>query len=170
MNKKSGTSKDAADKLVRGIKRKTRKHYSAEEKIRIVLAGLRGEESIAALCRREGIAESLYYSWSKEFLEAGKNRLVGDTARQATSPEVKDLRSESAALKEVVAEQTRELRLLKKTCSGMGTTPHEVSRIRKIRDHQVSRGIASGGQTDAGKVGRVAPNILLMVQSISPAR
>lgn len=77
MNKKSGTSKDAADKLVRGIKRKTRKHYSAEEKIRIVLAGLRGEESIAALCRREGIAESLYYSWSKEFLEAGKNRLAG---------------------------------------------------------------------------------------------
>jgi len=75
MNKTSGTSKDAADKLVRGIKRKTRKHYSAEEKIRIVLAGLRGEESISALCRREGIAESLYYSWSKEFLEAGKARL-----------------------------------------------------------------------------------------------
>ena len=81
INKRSGTSKDAADKLVRGIKRKTRKQYSAEEKIRIVLAGLRGEESIAALCRREGIAESLYYSWSKEFLEAGKNRLAGDTAQ-----------------------------------------------------------------------------------------
>jgi len=101
MNKKSGTSKDAADKLVRGIKRKTRKHYSAEEKIRIVLAGLPGEESIAALCRREGIAESLYYSWPKD-LEATKNRIAGDTARQATSPKVKDLRSESAALKEVV--------------------------------------------------------------------
>ncbi|WP_232796561.1 transposase, partial [Roseovarius salinarum] len=72
MNKKSGTSKDAADKLVKGIKRKTRKQYSAEEKIRIVLAGLRGEDSIAALCRREGISESLYYTWSKEFLEAGK--------------------------------------------------------------------------------------------------
>ena len=86
MNKKSGTSKDAADKLVKGIKRKTRKHYSAEEKIRIVLTGLRGEESIAALCRREGISESLYYTWSKEFLEAGKQRLAGDTARQATSP------------------------------------------------------------------------------------
>ena len=114
MNKKSGTSQDAADKLVRGIKRKTRKHYSAEEKIRIVLGGLRGEESIAALCRREGIAESLYYSWSKEFLEAGKIRLAGDTARQATSPEVKELRSESAALKEVVAELTLENRLLKK--------------------------------------------------------
>lgn len=105
--------KDAADKLVRGIKRKTRKHYSAEEKIRIVLAGLRGEESIAALCRREGIAESLYYTWSKEFLEAGKKRLAGDTARQATTPEVRDLRSEAAALKEVVAELTLENRLLK---------------------------------------------------------
>ena len=80
MNTTSGTTKDAADKLVRGIKRKTRKHYSAEEKIRIVLAGLRGEESISALCRREGIAESLYYSWSKEFLEAGKARLSGDAA------------------------------------------------------------------------------------------
>ena len=120
MNKKSGTSKEAADKLVRGIKRNTRKHYSAEEKIRIVLAGLRGEESIAALCRREGIAESLYYSWSKEFLEAGKNRLSGDTSRQATAPEVKELRSESAALKEVVAELTLENRLLKKSMIGDG--------------------------------------------------
>ena len=120
MNKKSGTSRDAADKLVRGIKRKARKHYSAEEKIRIVLAGLRGEESIAALCRREGIAESLYYSWSKEFLEAGKNRLAGDTARQATSSEVKELRSESAALKGVVAELTLENRLLKKSMIGDG--------------------------------------------------
>ena len=114
MNQKSGTSKDAADKLVKGTKRKTRKQYSAEEKIRIVLAGLRGEESIAALCRREGISESLYYTWSKEFLEAGKQRLAGDTARQATSPEVKELRSEATALKEVVADLTLENRLLKK--------------------------------------------------------
>jgi transposase len=120
MNMTPGTSKDAADKLVRGIKRKTRKHYSAEEKIRIVLAGLRGEESISALCRREGIAESLYYSWSKEFLEAGKQRLAGDTVRQATAPEVKELRSESAALKEVVAELTLENRLLKKSMLGDG--------------------------------------------------
>jgi len=97
MNKKSGSSTAAADKLVKNIRRKTRQTYSAEEKIRIVLAGLRGEESISALCRREGIAESLYYSWSKEFLEAGKRRLSGDTARQATSPEVKELRSESLA-------------------------------------------------------------------------
>jgi transposase len=120
MNRKSGTSKDAADKLVRGIKRRTRKHYSAEEKIRIVLAGLRGEESIAALCRREGIAESLYYTWSKEFLEAGKKRLAGDAARQAPAPEVKQLRSEAATLQEVVAELTLENRLLKKSTFGDG--------------------------------------------------
>ena len=118
MRLKSGQSKAAADKVVKGIRRKTRKHYSAEEKIRVVLAGLRGEESIASLCRQEGISESLYYSWSKEFLEAGKRRLAGDTARQATSPEVKDLRSESAALKEVVAELTLENRLLKKSMIG----------------------------------------------------
>ncbi|WP_093734049.1 IS3 family transposase [Sulfitobacter litoralis] len=114
MNKKPGTSKDAADKLVKNIRRKTRQTYSAEEKIRIVLAGLRGEESISALCRREGISDSLYYTWSKEFLEAGKRRLSGDTARQATSPEVKDLRSEAVALKECVADLTLENRLLKK--------------------------------------------------------
>ena len=78
MNKKSGTSKDAADQLVKGIRRKTRKQYSAEEKIRIVLDGLKGEDSIAELCRREGIAQSLYYSWSKEFLEAGKKRRRGE--------------------------------------------------------------------------------------------
>ena len=104
MNKKPGTSKDAADKLVKDIRRKTRQTYSAEEKIRIVLAGLRGEEIISASCRRAGISESLYYTWSKEFLEAGKRRLSGDTARQATSPEVKDLRSEAMALKECVAD------------------------------------------------------------------
>jgi transposase len=89
-----------------------------KRKIRIVLAGLRGEESISVLCRREGIAESLYYSWSKEFLEAGKRRLLGDTARQAVSPEVKDLRSASMALKECVADLTLENRLLKKGMTG----------------------------------------------------
>jgi len=120
MTKKPTTSKDAADKVVKNIRRKTRQTYSSEEKIRIVLAGLRGEESIAVLCRREGIAESLYYSWSKEFLEAGKRRLSGDTARQATSPEVKELRSESMALKECVADLTLENRLLKKSMTGSG--------------------------------------------------
>lgn len=121
MKKKSDNSKDVADRLVKGIRRQTRKQYSAEEKIRIVLSGLHGEESIAALCRREGIGESLYYSWSKEFLEAGKNRLAGDTARQATAPEVKELRSEALALKEVVAELTLENRLLKKSMIGDGS-------------------------------------------------
>jgi transposase len=95
MTKKSGQSEAAADKLMKSICRKTTQTYSSEEKIRIVLVGLRGEESISALCRREGIVESLNYSWSKEFLEAGKRRLSGDTARQATSPEVKDLSSVS---------------------------------------------------------------------------
>src|SRR5246127_1615817 len=93
----------------------TRRKFSAEEKIRIVLEGLRGEESIAELCRREGIVENLYYRWSKDFLEAGKRRLAGDTARAATSDEVKDLRREATALKEVVADLTLENRLLKKT-------------------------------------------------------
>jgi transposase len=104
-----------AEQVVRDIRRRTRKHHAAEEKIRVVLEGLRGEDSIAALCRREGIAESLYYSWSKEFLEAGKRRLAGDTARAATTDEVKALRQEARALKEVVAEQALELRLLKKS-------------------------------------------------------
>ena len=106
---------EVRERIVKDIRRATRKQYSAEEKIRIVLDGLRGEHSIAELCRREGIAESLYYNWSKEFLEAGKRRLAGDTARAATSSEVKDLRQEAKALKEVVAEQALELRLLKKS-------------------------------------------------------
>ena len=110
----------SAEKLVKDIRRKTRRRFSAEEKVRIVLEGLRGEESITELCRREGIATSLYYSWSKEFLEAGKKRLAGDTARQATSPEVKELRAESAALKEAVADLTVENRLLKKSMIGDG--------------------------------------------------
>ena len=120
MNKKSVGSKDAADKLVKNIRRKTARRYSAEEKIRIILAGLRGEESIAALCRREGIAESLYDKWSKEFLEAGKRQLSGDTARQATASEVKELRSEALSLKECVTDLTLENRLLKKSMIGDG--------------------------------------------------
>ena len=115
MRQKAGPQKAAAEQVVKDIRRVTRKHHGAEEKIRVVLEGLRGEESIAALCRREGIAESLYYSWSKEFLEAGKRRLAGDTARSATTDEVKVLRKEARDLKEVVAEQALELRLLKKS-------------------------------------------------------
>ena len=115
MRQRSETTKVSSEQVVKDIRRATRKQYSAEEKIRVVLDGLRGEHSIAELCRREGIAESLYYSWSKEFLEAGKRRLAGDTARAATSSEVKDLRREARELKEVVAEQALELRLLKKS-------------------------------------------------------
>ena len=120
MSSKSVPQKAPAEQVVKDIRRANRKLYSAEEKIRVVLDGLRGEDSIAELCRREGIAQSMYYSWSKEFLEAGKRRLAGDTARAATTDEVKDLRQEARALKEVVAEQALELRLLKKSMIGDG--------------------------------------------------
>ncbi len=120
MSQKSGSVKEPAEKVVQNIRRATRKRYSAEEKIRIVLEGLRGEDSIAELCRREGISQNLYYRWSKEFLEAGKKRLAGDTAREASSGEVTSLRRESGALKEVVAELMLENRLLKKSMTGDG--------------------------------------------------
>ena len=123
MRRKTDTPKPPAEKVVRDIRRRTRKQHSAEEKIHIVLEGLRGEESIAEPCRREGIATSLYYSWSKEFLEAGKRRLSGDTARQASAPEVKELRAEASALKEAVADLTLENRLLKKSMIGDGGDP-----------------------------------------------
>ena len=114
MRSKSGPQ-PSAEQHVREIRRQTRKRYSSEEKIRIVLEGLRGEYSIAELCRREGIAQGLYYKWSKEFLEAGKRRLSGDTERQATSSEVKDLRREMSDLKEALADVVLENRLLKKS-------------------------------------------------------
>ena len=120
MRTKTPSPKEPAERVLKDIRRATRKHYSAEDKIRIVLEGLRGEDSIAELCRREGIAQSMYYGWSKEFLEAGKRRLAGDTAGSATSDEVKDLRQETTALKEVVAEQALEIRLLKKSMIGDG--------------------------------------------------
>ena len=105
----------SAEQVVKDIRRQTRRHFSAEDKIRIVLEGLRGEDSIAELCRKECIAQSLYYTWSKEFMEAGKRRLAGDTARAATSSEVQDLRREARNLKECVADLTLENRLLKKS-------------------------------------------------------
>jgi len=117
--------KASAEKAVRDIRRKTRRKFSAEEKIRIVLEGLRGEESVASLCRREGIAANLYYRWSKEFLEAGKKRLLGDTQREASSSEVKELRQENARLKEVVAESVLEIRLLKKSVTGSDSPEDE---------------------------------------------
>ena len=114
------STQNGVESKVREIRRKTRKRYSAEEKIRIVLEGLRGEESVAGLCRREGIAANLYYRWSKDFLEAGKKQLAGDTVREATSDEVKELRSENRELKEVVAEVTLKNRVLKKSWTGHG--------------------------------------------------
>ena len=113
-------SKAPAQAVVKDIRRATRKQYSAEEKIRIVLEGLRGEDSIAELCRREGIAQGVYYKWSKDFMEAGKRRLAGDTSRAANTDEVRELRREARDLKEVVAEQMLENRLLKKSMIGDG--------------------------------------------------
>ena len=120
MMTKSNPYKDSAEKTVRDIRRRTRRHYSAEDKIRIVLEGLRGEDSIAELCRKEGINPNVYYRWSKEFLEAGKKRLAGDTVREATTDEVKVLRSEASALKEALAESVLGNRLLKKSMLGDG--------------------------------------------------
>ena len=108
-------SKPSAQAVVKDIRRATRKQYGAEEKIRIVLEGLRGEDSIAELCRREGIAQGVYYKWSKDFMEARKRRLAGDTSRGANTDEVRDLRREARDLKEVVAEQMLEMRLFKKS-------------------------------------------------------
>ena len=118
MKPKHSSAKKPAERVVKNIRRATRRHFSAEDKIRIVIDGLRGDDSIAELCRREGIAQSLYYTWSKEFMEAGKRRLAGDTARAATSDEVKDLRREAGALKECVADLTLENRLLKSAGGG----------------------------------------------------
>ena len=115
MRPKPSSPKKPAAQVVKDIRRATRRLYGAEEKIRIVLEGLRGDDSIAEDCRKEGIAQSLYYAWSKDFMEAGKRRLAGDTARAATTDEVKELRREASALKECVADLTLENRLLKKS-------------------------------------------------------
>lgn len=110
--------KESSEKLVRDIKRNTRRKYSSEEKIRIVIEGMRGESSIAELCRREGIAQNLYYRWSKDFMESGKKRLNGDTQREANSTEVSELRKENTQLKEAVAELLLQNRILKKSMLG----------------------------------------------------
>ena len=116
---KKATDKASAEATIKTIRRKTRRKYSAEEKIRIVLEGLRGDESIAELCRREGIVQSLYYKWSKDFMEAGKSRLAGDTKREASSEDVADLRAENEQLKQVVAELVLKNRVLKKSLTGL---------------------------------------------------
>ncbi len=114
------TKKQSSEAAVREIRRRTRSKFAPEVKIRIVLEGLRGEQSVSELCRREGIAANLYYRWSKDFLEAGKKQLAGDSVREATSDEVKDLRNENRELKEVVAEITLKNRVLKKSLTGLG--------------------------------------------------
>ena len=112
-------AKRSPESVVREIKRKTRRKFNPEEKIRIILEGLRGEDSIAAICRRQGIAPGLYYKWSKSFLEAGKKRLKGDTMREANSDEVSELRKENEQLKQLVAELSLKNRVLKKSLSGL---------------------------------------------------
>jgi len=111
--------KEEAEATVRNIRRQTRKRYSAEDKIRIVIQGLQGESSIAELCRQEGISQATYYKWSKEFLEAGKQRLSGNTERQADSEQVKDLKKENNELKYLVAELSLKNRMLKKGIRGV---------------------------------------------------
>jgi len=111
-------SKSKPEAVVKQIRRKTRRKYSSEEKIRIILEGLRGEDSIAEICRREGISPNLYYRWSKDFLEAGKKRLQGDTVREANTSEVTNLRSENRQLKELVADLSLKNIVLKKSLNG----------------------------------------------------
>jgi transposase-like protein len=160
MGQQSGPVKEPAEQIVKEIRRATRRQFSAEEKIRIVLSGLRGEDSIAELFRREGIVQNLYYRWSKEFLEAGKKRLAGDTARAATSDEVRDLRREASALKEVVAELVLENRLLKKSTLGAGRTAHEIPRRREAGDHPAGREVPATGASHPGET-RHSPGDLL---------
>lgn len=111
--------KQETEAIVKDIKRRTRRKFTAEEKIRIVLDGLRGESSIAEICRKEGIHQTQYYSWSKEFMEAGKKRLNGDTEREANSGEVKDLRKENDSLKGLVADLSLKVQVLKKSLKGL---------------------------------------------------
>ena len=158
------TTKSPGEKIVKDIKRATRKHYSSEEKIRIVLDGLRGEDSIAELCRREGISQGIYYKWSKDFMEAGKKRLAGDTARTANTDEVKELRREAKDLKEVVAEQTLELRLLKKSMFDGGGDPRmrypaseKLEIIRLVEESHLS------ARHDTGQAGHPAHYVLSLV-------
>src|SRR2546427_4199562 len=161
---------ESAEKTVRDIRRATRRHHSAEEKIRIVLEGLRGEDSIAELCRKEGINQNLYYRWSKEFLEAGKKRLAGDTAREATSDEVKELKAEARQLKETLAEVLIENRLLKKAFSGIGRTLHEIFRIREVRDHRTGGTVVALNPPDTGSNRDPEIDVLRLVQPIPRGR
>jgi len=126
--------KESAEKAIKDIRRKTRRRFSAEEKIRIVMEGLRGEDSVAELCRREGISANLYYRWSKDFLEAGKKRLSGDTKREATSNEVVELRKQLGELKELVAETMLHNRVLNRFLTPRQLGARDSTRTRPIRE------------------------------------
>ena len=119
-------NKSESEKVIRDIKRNTRKKYTSEEKIRIVLEGLRGETSIAELCRREGINPNVYYRWSKDFLVAGKKRLEGDTVREATSSEVNHIKIENNRLKQLVADLMLKNQVLKKSLTGLEPDPDDI--------------------------------------------
>ncbi|WP_246693287.1 transposase, partial [Methylobacterium sp. WL2] len=148
MKQTSGPAKKPAEAVIKDIRRATRRQFSSEEKIRVVLEGLRGEDSIAELCRREGIAASMYYGWSKEFLEAGKKRLSGDTARAATTDEVRDLRREAGALKEVVADLVLENRLLKRMARPVCKVVNEGACDRSAQTYPACR---HGGRRQDGE-------------------
>ena len=158
----------SSEKIVNDIRRKTRKKYSAEEKIRIVLDGLRGEESIAALCRKEGIPANLYYRWSKEFLEAGKKRLTGDTAREASSSEVSDLRQENTQLKQLVAEVALKNRVLKKSLTGLdaGGPIYEALPGREDGDHSYRRELSALGKADPSRTRGGSQHVLWLVPAL----
>ena len=156
---------------MRDIRRATRRQFSAEEKVRIVIAGLRGEDSIAELCRKEGINQNLYYRWSKDFLEAGKKRLAGDTAREATSDEVKGLRAESASAQGAVGRaDAGEPPAQKKRARRMGSPIHEVRGRREAGDHPAGRAVVIAGAAYPGAARHPALHLLLLVRSLSGAR
>src|SRR5208283_5620384 len=170
MRSKADTHSEEAEKAVRDIRRATRRQYSAEEKVRIVIAGLRGEDSIAELCRKEGINQNLYYRWSKDFLEAGKKRLAGDTAREATSDEVKAIQAQARQLKELLAEVLLENRLLKKSYSAMGRPIHEIPRHREAGNHPAGRAVVAVRAAHAGATGDPTFHFLPLVRTLSGAR
>ena len=152
----TGKQGSSAESIVREIKRQTRRKFTAEEKIRIVLEGLRGEAGISDLCRKEGIHPTMYYKWSKAFLEAGKRQLNGDTIREAGSDEVKELRTENDALKMVVAELTLRNRTLKKPLRVWNPDPsiYQVYAVGEDGDHPDGRGVVAERPTDIARDGR----------------
>jgi len=171
--------RDSAEKTLRNIRRVTRRHFSAEDKIRIVLLGLREEDSVvsetrlrhdAELCRREGINQNLYYRWSKEFLEASKKRLARDTVREATSDKVKDLRAEARQLKETLAELLIESRLLKKSVIEGGRAIHEILRTREAGDYQSGRAAFAVGTAHTGPARPSHVDLLSLVRPLCARR